>query len=178
MADLMHNKGTIISADIHPHKLELIRKNADRLGVTIVKPTLQDGMVLNKEWIGKFDKVVLDAPCSGLGIMKRKPDIRLNKTVEDLEEIIKVQKALFKNAVQYLKPEGTLVYSTCTISYGENQAIVKESLNRYGLKLNNIVDNIPESMRQYVESQGMIQILPNMEQTDGFFIASMKKGNE
>lgn len=175
MAALMENKGNIISCDVHPHKLELIEKNAKRLGVTIISPILQDGTVLNEQFVGKFDKVLLDAPCSGLGIMKRKPDIRHNKTKEDLEEIAKIQKAIIKNAVRYLKPEGRLVYSTCTISYEENEKMAYEMTQQYGLELENIVDTIPECLKGAVKEKGMIQILPQMADTDGFFIASFRK---
>lgn len=175
MAAEMGNVGEIIACDIHPHKLELIEKNAKRLGISIIKPTLQDGMVLNESWIGKFDKVLLDAPCSGLGIMKRKPDIRLYKSEDDLKEIVKVQKALFKNAVEYLKPNGKLIYSTCTISYEENEKMVKEAVSQYGLELENMVDTIPKLIQGSVKDKGMIQILPNMAGTDGFFIASLKR---
>ena len=175
MAALMENKGHIISCDIHPHKLELIAKNAKRLGASIIEPTLQDGTKLNENFVGKFDKVLLDAPCSGLGIMKRKPDIRHNKTKEDLEDIASIQRAIVKNAVAYLKPNGRLVYSTCTISYEENEKMAYEIARQYGLELENIVDTIPESLRAAVKDQGMIQILPQMADTDGFFIASFRK---
>lgn len=175
MATLMENEGEIIACDVHGHKLELIEKNAKRLGIKIIKPTLQDGMVLNEDFVGKFDKVLLDAPCSGLGIMKRKPDIRLHKTEEDLKEIVAIQKALLKNAVSYLKPNGRLVYSTCTISYEENEKMVQEAIKEYSLELENIVDTIPKLIQYAVEDEGMIQILPHMADTDGFFIASFKR---
>ena len=177
MAALMENKGNIISCDIHPHKLELIEKTAKRLGVTIISPTLQDGTVLNEQFIEKFDKVLLDAPCSGLGIMKRKPDIRHNKTREDLEDIASIQRAIVKNAVRYVKPGGRLVYSTCTISYKENEKMAHEIAEQYGLELENIVDTIPECLKDAVKEKGMIQILPQMADTDGFFIASFRKGS-
>lgn len=176
MAALMENEGEIISCDIHPHKLELIAKNAERLGITIMKPTLQDGTVFCKEWEGAFDRVLLDAPCSGLGIMKRKPDIRLNKTKEDLEDIAAIQRALFKNAVRYLKEDGMLVYSTCTIARSENEEMVREMIATYGLELVNMVDNIPKVLQGDIESGGMLQILPYVADTDGFFIACLKKG--
>lgn len=175
MATLMKNEGEIIACDVHAHKLELIEKNAKRLGIKIIKPTLQDGMVLNEDFVGKFDKVLLDAPCSGLGIMKRKPDIRLHKTEEDLKEIVAMQKALLKNAVSYLKPNGRLVYSTCTISYEENEKMVQEAIKEYSLELENIVDTIPKLIQHAVEDEGMIQILPHMADTDGFFIASFRR---
>ncbi len=175
MAALMEDKGSIISCDVHPHKLELIEKNAKRLGITIISPMLQDGTVLNEQFVGKFDKVLLDAPCSGLGIMKRKPDIRHNKTKEDLEDIASIQRAIVKNAVKYLKPEGRLVYSTCTIAYEENEKMAHEIADTYGLELENIVDTIPECLKGAVKEKGMIQILPQMADTDGFFIASFRK---
>lgn len=176
MAALMENKGNITSCDVHPHKLELIEKNAKRLGISIISPTLQDGTVLNETFVGKFDKVLLDAPCSGLGIMKRKPDIRHNKTKEDLEDIASIQRAIVKNAVQYLKPNGRLVYSTCTISYEENEKMAHEIAEQYGLELEDIVDTIPKCLKDAVKEKGMIQILPQMADTDGFFIASFRKG--
>lgn len=176
MAALMADEGEIVSCDIHPHKLELIAKNAERLGIHIIKPVCQDGTVYRPEWEGKFDKVLLDAPCSGLGIMKRKPDIRLNKTQEDMTAIASIQKALFKNAVRYLKEEGTLIYSTCTIARTENEEMVREMCQTLGLELVNIVDTIPECLKGEVEEGGMIQILPDVADTDGFFIACLKKG--
>lgn len=176
MAALMENEGEIISCDIHPHKLELIAKNAERLGITIMRPTLQDGTVFCKEWEGGFDRVLLDAPCSGLGIMKRKPDIRLNKTKEDLEDIAAIQRELFKNAVCYLKDDGLLIYSTCTIARSENEEMVREMIETYGLELVNMVDNIPKVLQGDIESKGMLQILPYVADTDGFFIACLKKG--
>lgn len=175
MAELMENKGKIVSCDIHAHKLELIAKNAERMGCTIIVPTLQDGTQLNKDFIEGFDKVLLDAPCSGLGIMKRKPDIRYSKSLEDLKEIAKLQKELAKQAVKYLKPDGTLVYSTCTISRAENEEIAKYIVEVLGLELTNIVDTIPDRLGGAVVDQGMIQILPDMADTDGFFIASFRK---
>lgn len=175
MAELMDNEGEIISCDIHPHKLELITRNAERMGVTIMKPTLQDGTKHREEWENNFDKVLLDAPCSGLGIMKRKPDIRANKILEDLQDIAAIQKALVKEAVTYLKPGGDLIYSTCTISKVENEDMVNYMIKELGLELNNIVDNIPNLLKEEVEKGGMIQILPQMANTDGFFIASLKK---
>lgn len=175
MAALMQNEGSIIACDVHPHKLELIQKNANRLGVTIVKPTLQNGTVFNPEWEGQFDKVLLDAPCSGLGIMKRKPDIRLNKTRADLEAIASIQEALFENAVRYLKEDGELVYSTCTISKLENEEMVQKMITTHRLEQLSIAYTIPKVLHESIEEEGMIQILPYVVDTDGFFIAKLRK---
>lgn len=178
MAALMHNKGCIIACDKYPHKLELIEKNAERLGITIIKPTLQDATCFNCQFVEKFDKILLDVPCSGLGIMKRKPDIRLYKTEEDLEEITKIQKAIIQNAICYLKPNGRLVYSTCTISKKENEQIVDFIIQSSKFVLESIIEKVPDCLRKYVVNKGMIQILPQMAHTDGFFIACFRKGNK
>ena len=176
MAAMMHNKGRIVACDIHDHKLELIDKTAARLGISIIEPTLQDGTRFNIVFEEKFDKVLLDAPCSGLGIMKRKPDIRHNKTRDDIEDIVAIQRELIKQAVRYVKPGGRLVYSTCTINQMENEQMVHEIMSEYGLELENIVDTMPECLKSAVKEKGMIQILPQMADTDGFFIASFRKG--
>lgn len=173
MAELMQNQGEIISCDIHEHKLELIAKNAERMGISIIKPTLQDGSKYEASFEGKFDKVLLDAPCSGLGIMKRKPDIRYNKVEEDIKDIVAIQKAIAVQAVKYLKPGGTLVYSTCTISKEENEGMVDFMINELGMKLDDLTAMVPEKIRKDVQKQGMIQILPQMADTDGFFIARL-----
>jgi len=175
MAELMQNKGQIISADVHEHKLELIEKNMERMGIEIITPMLQDGTLLNSEFIEAFDKVLLDAPCSGLGIMKRKPDIRYNKSLGDLKAIVMLQKQLAENAVKYLKKEGTLVYSTCTLSKRENEEMASYIVEELGLELCDIADTVPEKLHPYIMDKGMIQIFPFVAETDGFFIACFKK---
>ncbi len=175
MAELMQNKGEIISADVHEHKLELIEKNARRMGIDIITPTLQDGTQLNEAWIGAFDRVLLDAPCSGLGIIKRKPDIRYNKSLEDLKEIGQLQKKLASHAVRYVKEEGILVYSTCTLSRRENEEMAAYIVDDLGLELCDIADTIPGQLRVDIKELGTIQILPFRADTDGFFIACFRK---
>ncbi|MGL6172988.1 MAG: 16S rRNA (cytosine(967)-C(5))-methyltransferase RsmB [Cellulosilyticaceae bacterium] len=175
MAMLMKNEGTIISTDVHEHKIEIIAKNAKRLGVQIIQPTLQDGTAQNEAWLKHFDKILLDAPCSGLGIIKRKPDIRYSKTKEDVEAIADLQKQLLKQSVAYLKDEGILIYSTCTISKQENEGIIKYAVEELGLSLDSIMPYIPEILKQDVEEEAYIQIMPDAAQTDGFFIARFRK---
>ncbi len=174
MAERMKNKGEIISCDVHPHKLELINKIKDRMGTHIIVPTLNDGTIYNEEFNGRFDKVLLDAPCSGLGIMKRKPDIRMRKVSEDINDIADLQKQIVKQAIKYLKPNGRLVYSTCTISKLENEDMASY-IQSLGMISEDITDRLPDSLKKF-EKEGSIQILPQMADTDGFFIASFKKG--
>ncbi len=174
MAERMKNKGEIISCDVHPHKLELIDKIKDRMGTHIIKSTLNDGTIYNEEFNGKFDKVLLDAPCSGLGIMKRKPDIRMRKVEGDINDIADLQKQIVKQAIKYVKENGRLVYSTCTISKLENEDMV-EYIKSLGMISESISDRLPDGLKKF-EDNGSIQILPHMADTDGFFIASFKKG--
>ena len=178
MAAIMNNEGKIVACDIYEHKLELIQKNANRLGINIIETRLADNTNINTEFIGKFDKVLLDAPCSGLGILRRKPDLRLNKTPEELDEIVKIQEEIFNNAVRYLKKGGRLVYSTCSISRKENEDMVKKMLEKYPIELEDITDVVPEILKKYVEDKGMLQILPYYADTDGFFIASLIKNGD
>ncbi|PHV71803.1 16S rRNA (cytosine(967)-C(5))-methyltransferase [Sporanaerobium hydrogeniformans] len=175
LAALMKNQGEIISSDIYPHKVELIRQNAERMQATIVHPTLQDGTLLEEKFIESFDRVLLDAPCSGLGILKRKPDIRYNKTKEDLGAIANIQRQLAQKAACYLKAGGVLVYSTCTISKSENEEMAHWIEQSLGLEKLNIVDTIPKSLRAFIKEGNRLQILPTMADTDGFFIAAFKK---
>ena len=174
LAELMHNEGKIVAADVHEHKISLIEKNAKRLGTSIVEGIQQDGMVINEKWRNHFDKILLDAPCSGLGIMKRKPDIRYAKDETAIKDINNIQRKLLKNAINYLKEGGILVYSTCTLTEEENQNMVDYGLS-LGLTLDPIPFNMPECLKSYVKDNAYIEILPHVTETDGFFIARFRK---
>lgn len=175
IAELMNNKGEVIGADVHEHKINIITKHAQRMGASCITATLQDGTIFRKEWENSFDKVLLDVPCSGLGIIKRKPDIRYRKTAEDLKSISALQQQLLENAIKYLKVGGTLVYSTCTLTQEENEDRVKEAVEKYGLELSPIESYLPDCLKSYVKDNAYIQILPFVKGTDGFFIARFEK---
>ncbi len=128
MAERMENKGEIYAFDLHPHKMELIQKSAERLGITIVSAAVQDAMVPMEHWVNKADRVLADVPCSGIGVIHKKPDIKWHRTTEDVEELCRIQKKILQNAASYLKPGGALVYSTCTILKEENQEQVQAFL--------------------------------------------------
>ena len=127
MALLMENKGEIVSCDIHSHRVKLIAEGAMRLGIDIVKPTVNDATVFNEK-LGKFDAVLCDVPCSGLGIIRRKPDIKYKKE-NDFSSLEEIQYKILSNAVNYLKESGRIVYSTCTLRKAENEEVVKRFLN-------------------------------------------------
>lgn len=169
-AERMHNQGFIRSCDIFDHKLNKIREGAQRLGYTILHPTLQDASRFVPEWNASADFVLCDVPCSGLGIIRKKPEIRY-KSPEDLEQLPELQYAILENCSRYVKDRGTLVYSTCTILRRENQEVVQKFLqNHPEFELS------PFSLPVCAEpTDGMITLLPHIHQTDGFFVAKFRK---
>ena len=160
IAQIMENEGEIFAFDIYEHKLEIIKNTADRLGVKIIHTELGDALKLNEKFILAADCVLVDAPCSGLGIMRRKPEIRYMKTREDLSELAEIQGKILNNAAKYVKKGGTLLYSTCTISDVENSAVTERFLNEN---------------EDYSLSEKPLQLLPCDSGTDGFYIAKFIK---
>lgn len=173
MAEIMGNTGEIIAQDIHIHKVKLIEDNAKRLGITTIQSVQGNALEYNEEWQGAFDHVLLDAPCSGTGIIRKKPEIRYNRKPEDIKVLSELQFALLEQAKAYVKNHGQLIYSTCTMEYEENEGVLKRfiSQNPY-FSLVDANENIPESLRS---SSPTIRIFPSDNGLDGFFIAVMKK---
>ncbi len=161
-AEIMGNEGEIIACDLYPHKTELIDKSCERLGITIIETRVNDAEKFNGEFEGKFDRVLLDAPCSGLGIIRRKPDIKWTKGAQDCSALAQTQYRMLRHAKRYLKCGGILVYSTCTISKMENEQMVKTFLRE-----NKDFELLPG---EFLE-KGYRQLLPSESNTDGFFIA-------
>ncbi|MPW26033.1 16S rRNA (cytosine(967)-C(5))-methyltransferase RsmB [Alkalibaculum sp. M08DMB] len=161
--------------DIYQHKLELINENCNRLHLENVKLELKNGSVLYSEDIEKYDKILLDAPCSGLGIIRRKPDIKWKLKKQDINSIIKLQKQLIDNAFTYLKPGGVLVYSTCTINKMENQEIVEYLMNKYK---NAVLLDIENVNKDILLNDKFIQTFPELDGCDGFFISKILKASK
>lgn len=170
IAQLMDNEGSIIACDIHAHKLELIRDNAQRLGIKIIEPTLKDATVYQPEWREQFDRVLVDAPCSGLGVLRRRAEARWRESKKNLQEFPPLQLRILENACRYVKPEGTLVYSTCTVEYSENHYLVQKFLEKH-----------PEweyaGVRHPLTGEKLeeLQLLPQVDGIDGFYICALKK---
>lgn len=166
IAQIMGNKGKIFAFDIYEHKLKLIEDNAKRLGIDIISPVLQDASEINEKYIGIADKVLVDAPCSGLGILRKKPEIKYNRTPEDLVSLANLQQKILGCAAKYVKPGGEIVYSTCTINPGENE---------------NVIENFLETNKDFelidlnFENSPYIKLLPHIHNTDGFFIAKLRR---
>ena len=165
----MENQGEIVSCDLHPHKKKLIQAGADRLGLTIISPKTADGKVFRPEWENAFDLVLVDAPCSGLGVIRKKPDIRY-KDPAPLADLPAVQLDILRNAARYVKPGGTLMYSTCTLLYRENGEVVETFLaenNSYK------AEAFPLPGPVGLVQGGSVTLWPHRHGTDGFFISKM-----
>ncbi|TVY00694.1 16S rRNA (cytosine(967)-C(5))-methyltransferase RsmB [Cohnella terricola] len=182
MAERMRGEGEVIANDVHPHKEALIKQQAERLGLKNVRTKTGDAMNLS-ETIEPLscDVVLLDAPCSGLGVIRRKPEIKWNKTADDIRSLSKLQGRLLEQAASLVKHGGILVYSTCTIAPEENENTVRAFLaDRPDFVLDT---DWPEDVLSPLRGAGiiqepftgMIQLLPNMFGSDGFFIARMRK---
>ena len=177
MAEKMNNEGSILATDLHPKKLDLIEENTARLGLTIVQTAPIDGRqaadYLKAE---EYDAILVDAPCSGLGVMRRKPDIKYTKREEDLQSLQTIQLNILKNAVQLLKVGGKLVYSTCTVDKEENEGTVKAFLANHPKMEAVTLENLPEQLMTK-QQDGMLQVFPQDIGSDGFFVAAfIKKG--
>lgn len=179
MAQLMRNKGTVLARDIHPHKLKLIESTAARLGIEIIKTELMDAAKLDENLVGKADRVLVDAPCTGLGIIRKKPDIKYSRNLAEQKTIVELQRQILINASKYVKPGGYLVYSTCTIQPEENLENVKAFLEvNKDYKLVGFKELLPESLEVKTAQEGYIQLYPNKNKTDGFFISKFVKLSE
>jgi 16S rRNA (cytosine967-C5)-methyltransferase len=177
IAELMHNTGQVVSLDIHDHKVKLIQEQAERLHLTNIQTKVLDSRKVS-EYFEKesFDKILVDAPCTGFGVLRRKPDIKYAKTENDIRQLAKIQREILAAVAPLLKKGGILVYSTCTIDQEENSDVIEDFL-RHHPQFNldeTLKERLPEKVRPYV-SEGKLQILPHYFGSDGFFIASLRK---
>lgn len=169
---LMNNKGEIISRDVYEHKVQLISEGAERLGLSIIKPQIKDA--LEKDSV-KADYVIVDAPCSGLGLVRKKPDIKYNKSLDDIEQLCKIQREILSNAQTMVKDNGVILYSTCTISHKENIDNVKWFCNEFDFELEPINSDALQGQDFETSDKGYMEITPDKMNSDGFFIARMRK---
>lgn len=167
----IENRGEVISCDLHPHKKKLIAAGAERLGLSCVQAKTADGKIYRPEWAEQFDLVLVDAPCSGLGVIRKKPDIRY-KEPKPLEDLPAVQSAILENASRYVKPGGVLMYSTCTILWRENEAVVERFLAAHK-DYKAEAFTLPGPIGKV--KSGMVTLWPHRHGTDGFFICKLRK---
>lgn len=175
MADRLKGTGRVIARDLTEYKAELIQENVDRLKCTNVKVQVADARILDEELIGKADIVIADLPCSGLGIMGRKRDIKYNATKDGILELSKLQKQILSVVIQYLKPNGILMYSTCTIRKEENIENVQWMSKNLDMELVGFEELMPDQLTVETAEEGYIQLLPGVHPCDGFFIAKLRR---
>lgn len=169
---LMENTGIVVARDIFDHKLKLIDDSVKRLGLSNIKIEKQDAAVLDEDSVEKFDYVLVDAPCSGFGIIRRKPDIKY-KNKDEVEGLPKLQKEILLKSSKYVKKGGLLIYSTCTIEDKENIKIVEDFLKENSDFELEPIENIKIDLEN--QHKGYIKLYPNIHGTDGFFISKIRK---
>lgn len=178
IAEIMDGSGEVVANDIHPHKAKLIEDQAERLGLSNVRTLSGDAAELSERFAPEsFDRLLLDAPCSGLGVIRRKPDLKWAKSPEDIADISSLQRGLLDAVCGLVKPGGLLVYSTCTIEKTENGEVVREFLNRHPEFY--LAEDQPKGgknlERAYAREPIGLQILPQDAHSDGFYIARLVK---
>ena len=185
LAEIMNNEGKIEAWDIHEHRTKLVENAAKRLDIENIKTVVQDATIYNEKYENKFDKILLDVPCLGIGVLKRKPDIKWQKEEKDVEEITKTQYQILETCFKYLKSGGELVYSTCSIFKSENEDIIRKFIeNNKNAKIEKILFDENSNLKieiegkkffeKFLNKDGMLQVYQN-EKTDGFFICKLAK---
>jgi 16S rRNA (cytosine967-C5)-methyltransferase len=167
-AEMMQNTGRLIALEKYESKIPMIADNARRAGVSIVEPTVGDALTFAPE--SPADLVLVDAPCSGLGTMSKKPDIKWRRTMEDVRSMARFQTAILDHAATLVKVGGTLVYSTCTTEPEENTMVIQEFLDRHP---NFVLDDAAKFVDPSVVTDGMVQTLPHKHRCDGAFAARL-----
>lgn len=174
IAEMMNGTGRVQAWDKHEHRVALIAAQQKRLGLDNIRPMTRDALKLREDMIKTMDAVLLDAPCSGLGTMADKPDVKHRVQPENVAELVETQRALLETCCQYVKPGGVLVYSTCSVLRDENDKQIAAFLERHPeFKLDKLPESIPEQYRKHAETG--LQLLPHRDGTEGFYIARMKR---
>lgn len=176
LAELMENQGEIIASDIYESRLKSVDYLAENLGIDIIKTKVYDATTVDEALIGKADCVLADVPCSGLGIIRRKPDIKYKENITDFTEINEIQLKILDTATRYLKRGGALVYSTCTINPKENKELIDRFLaSRDDMALDKIESPHILGDAKIKGENGYIEIFPDTDKSDGFFVCRLKK---
>ena len=175
LAQLMGNQGELLAMDVAGSKLPLILETAQRLGISTIRTRAADLLNSAAFPADVFDRVLLDAPCSGLGVIRRNPEAKWRLTSADITRLAATQQSLLKNAIRMLKPGGALLYSTCSTTVEENEAVVLDFLSRRpDCVLENLTDLFPEYAELFTP-QGMFRAWPHRHGMDGFFAARLRK---
>lgn len=177
-ADRMAGYGMVEARDLTAEKIALIKENIKRADLINVKPVMQDALLFDEASVGKADVVFCDLPCSGLGVIGRKPDIKYKVNLQKIEELALLQKQILHNAASYVRPGGTLIYSTCTVSHAENLDNTRWFANTYPFTLESLDPYLPRELKRITTAEGYLQLVPGVHESDGFFLARFRKDRE
>lgn len=176
MAELLHETGHVEARDLTDYKVNLIQENILRSGAVNMEAVRWDATILDEASVEKADIVIADLPCSGLGVLGKKTDLKYKMTEGTQNELVALQREILSKVQVYVKPNGTLIYSTCTIHAGENMENVHWFLKEFPqFELVPIQDLLCEELKSSVQEEGCLQLLPGIHESDGFFIAKFKK---
>ena len=175
LGDKMEGYGTVDARDISQYKVDLIEENIQRTGSINVQAKVQDATVFDVESECRADIVLADVPCSGYGVIGKKPEIKYRATPQKQEEIVILQRTILDRAAEYVKPRGVLIFSTCTIAIEENEENMMWFMNNHPFKLESLDPYLPEELHSETTALGYLQLLPGIHKTDGFFIARFRR---
>ena len=175
MGDKMEGYGTVDARDVSQYKVNLIEENIQRTNSINVQARVQDATVFDQDSELLADIVIADVPCSGYGVIGKKPEIKYRVTPQKQDEIVILQRTILDRAANYVKPRGELVFSTCTIAKEENEENMMWFLNHYPFKLESLDPYLPEELHSETTALGYLQLLPGVHKTDGFFIAKFRR---
>ena len=175
-AEKLNGTGQVIACDVTPYKTDKIEENRVRLHMANVSVRMRDARIEDEELIGQADILIADVPCSGLGVIGKKQDIKYRVTPESVQQVIRLQKEIIGNVIKYLKPDGTMMYSTCTMNPAENEEMVEWICSEYNMEVQSMADNMPGVFKEDAD-RGYLQLFPGIHGTDGFFLAKLKKNH-
>jgi 16S rRNA (cytosine967-C5)-methyltransferase len=178
IADKMLGFGMVEARDISEEKVKLISENAARADLINVHPIVMDALTFDAASEGKADIVICDVPCSGLGVIGRKPDIKYRVTPSKIQELVELQRRILHNAASYVKPGGVLIYSTCTVSREENQENVEWFKANYPFRAESLNPYLPRELWRLTTQEGYLQLMPGIHESDGFFLARLRRDND
>lgn len=175
LAEKLHGTGCVEARDLTDYKTGLIQENAARSGVKNLRILKWDACVTHEDSCGKADLVLADLPCSGLGVLNKKTDLKYRMTREQQKDLVRLQREILKTVQAYVKPQGTLIYSTCTINQEENEKNVDWFLKQFPFEAVSLEDCLPKTLKGGTASRGYLQFLPGLHASDGFFIAKFRR---
>ena len=175
VGDKMEGFGTVDARDVSQYKVDLIEENIRRTNSINVQAKVQDATVFDVDSECLADIVLADVPCSGYGVIGKKPEIKYRSTLQKQEELVILQRNILDKAAEYVKPRGTLIFSTCTIAKEENEENMMWFMNHHPFKLESIDPYIPDELKSETTALGYLQLLPGVHGTDGFFIAKFRR---